>query len=386
MDRISTFLWLIGLEGRCDGTTVQAANRLGIIPNGPKRSQFAVSASRDNGDNAHSIWFINLNDSLYLNVVNGTELRYPALWMPPSASVPIDSLNLDSLGIYNVPFITANQNEFCNRMRGFWNKHDSMRVIFLGTSHAMFSVDPRFFTLTNGLVCNMATEQGSIWKSIEVTKGYILNHCPLVKLIGFEVIPGLLRIPRAGADQGILESEGFVYDKNHHSWAQGEPSGFLGIINEIPLPAISGLVDTLGLEAMPTNGWGGPNPDLELFWNCDSNNADLRSNLSTLDSLAQNLTALGINVLFFITPESPYYKNLGYFGRYGPDMTTGYWIVNHFAGLAQKNPMIFLYDAHKGGYHDYGDDDATDQDHLSENGAQKFSTRVDSLVHAIIDK
>ena len=348
--------------------------------------QFAVTVSRDKGDNAHSIWFINLKDSLYLNVVNGTELHYPALWVSPTTSVSVDSLNLDSLGNYNTPFLQPAQNEFCVRMRGFWNRHDSMRVVFLGTSHAMFSVDPRFFATTNGLVCNMATETGSIWKSIEVIKGYILNHCPSVKLIGFEVIPGLVHVLRAGADQGILGSKGFMYDQDHHFWAQGEPAGFLGIINAIPLPAISNLVDTLGLLAMPTNGWGGPNPDLQFAYTGDTNDVNLLSNLSTLDSLSQNLTALGISVLFFITPESPYYKDLGYFGRYGPDMTTGYWIVNHFVGLSQKNPLIYLFDAHKGGYHDYGDDDATDQDHLSENGAQKFSSRVDSLVHAIIDK
>jgi uncharacterized protein (TIGR02171 family) len=345
----------------------------------------AVSASRTIGENAHSIWFINLKDSLYLNVVNGTELRYPALWVSSSASVPADSLNPDSLGIYNVPFITPNQNQFCNRMRGFWNKHDSMRVIFLGTSHTIFSVDPRFFIKTSGLVCNMATEQGSIWKSVEIIKGYILNHCPTVKLIGFEVIPGLVRIPREGADPGILGSKGFMYDKNHHFWAQGQPDGFLGALNLIPLPIIPGLVDTLGLLAQPTNGWGGPNPDLQLFYNCDSNNTALRSNLATLDTLAQNCSALGIHVLFFITPESPYYKGLGYSGRYGPDLTTGNWIVTHFDGLSRTNPLIHLYDAHKGGDHDYGNEDAFDQDHLSEHGAQKFSTRIDSLVHALID-
>jgi uncharacterized protein (TIGR02171 family) len=348
--------------------------------------QYAVSVSRDNGDNAHSIWFINLKDSLYMHVINGTELHFPALWAPPSVSVPGDSLNLDSLGNYNVPFITTNQNEFCNRMRGFWNKHDSMRVVFLGTSHATFSVDPRFFTTTSGLVCNIATEQGTIWKSIAVIKGYILNHCPLVKLVGFEVIPGLVWIPREGQDPGILESKGFLYDKNHHFWAQGEPTGFLGLINAIPLPAIPGLIDTLGLVAMATNGWGGPNPDLEFTYKGDTNETNLRSNLSTLDTLAQNLSALGINVLFFVTPESPYYKDLGYSGRYGPDLTTGNWIVNHFVELSQANPLIHMYDAHKGGNHDYGDEDALDQDHLSEHGAQKFSTRVDSLVHILIDK
>jgi hypothetical protein len=348
--------------------------------------QCAVSVSRDNGENAHSIWFINLKDSLYLHVVNGTELRYPALWVSSSASVSADSFNLDSLGNYNVPFITANQNEFCNRMRGFWNKHDSMRVVFLGTSHTAFSMDPRFFTKTKGLVCNMATEQGSIWKSKEVIKGYILNYCSGIKLIGLELIPGLVRIPREGADPGILGSKGFMYDKNHHFWVQGDLSGFLRALNEIPLPAIPGLVDTMGILAYPAQGWGGPNPDLQLYYNCDSNNADLRSNLSTLDSLAQNCAALGINVLFYITPESPYYKDLGYSGRYGPDLTTGNWIVNHFMELSQANPMIHLYDAHQGGNHDYGNEDALDQDHLCDHGAQKLSTRVDSLVHAIIDK
>ena len=66
-------------------------------------------------------------------------------------------------------------------------------------------------------------------------------------------------------------------------------------------------------------------------------------------------------------------------------MATGYWIVNHFEGLSRANPLIHLYDAHKGGNHDYGNEDALDQDHLSEQGARKLSARIDSLVHAIID-
>jgi hypothetical protein len=177
-----------------------------------------------------------------------------------------------------------------------------------------------------------------------------------------------------------------MYDKDHHFWAQGEPTGFLEVLNAIPLPAISGLVDTFGLVAMPTNGWGGPNPDLQFAYKGDTNEANLRSNLSTLDMLAQNLSALGINVLLYITPESPYYKDLCYSGRYGPDLTTGNWIVKHFTDLSRANPLIHLYDAHKGGNHDYGNEDATDQDHLSEHGAQKFSARVDSLVNEILAK
>jgi len=346
----------------------------------------AVSASRDIGDNAHAIWFINLTDSLYLHVVNGTELRYPALWVSASAFVPADSLNPDSLGKYNVPFLAPTQNEFCFRMRGFWNKHDSMRVVFLGTSHATFSVDPRFFTKTGGLVCNMATETGTIWKSIEMLRGYILSQCPSVKLIGFEIIPGLVQVPENNNwDTGILESKGFHYDKDHHFWFQRQPSNFLSVLNSIPLPVVSQFFDTLGLLDTISHGWGGSNPDLLSTNKGDTNNLDLRKNLSTFDSLAQNCAALGIHVLFFITPESPFYKNLGYIGRYGPDLITGNWIINHFIELSRVNHMINVYDANMSGNHDYGDEDALDQDHLCGHGAQKFSTRVDSLVHAIID-
>jgi len=155
---------------------------------------------------------------------------------------------------------------------------------------------------------------------------------------------------------------------------------------QIPLPAISGLVDTFGLVAMPTNGWGGPNPDLQFAYKGDTNEANLRSNLSTLDMLAQNLSAFRDQCSFIYYSGKPLLQGSLLFRQVWSRFDHRQLDREAFTDLSRANPLIHLYDAHKGGNHDYGNEDATDQDHLSEHGAQKFSARVDSLVNEILAK
>jgi hypothetical protein len=83
-------------------------------------------------------------------------------------------------------------------------------------------------------------------------------------------------------------------------------------------------------------------------------------------------------------PHSPLYKDQAAYSVHGPSQQTAADINAQFIDLSNVNPYFHFYDAHQGGEHDYGDEDAHDMDHLSETGAIKFSKRLDSLLHDIL--
>jgi hypothetical protein len=49
-----------------------------------------------------------------------------------------------------------------------------------------------------------------------------------------------------------------------------------------------------------------------------------------------------------------------------------------------NNPYCHFYDANLGGNHDYTNAEASDWDHLCDAGAEKFSRRLDTLIHGIL--
>ncbi len=107
---------------------------------------FAVACACNDADEAHAIYFVNLRDSSYCKVVEGTELAHPFLWVNRPDIIMSDSLDLDSLGHYNDPPLIYNLGDFTKRMHEFWRKHNEMKIIFVGTSHSANAIDPRCFS------------------------------------------------------------------------------------------------------------------------------------------------------------------------------------------------------------------------------------------------
>jgi hypothetical protein len=185
-------------------------------------------------------------------------------------------------------------------------------------------------------------------------------------------------------DTGITVSKGYTYDKNHQFWNGGVPMNFLRLIDQIPIPSIQNF-DTLGIFRNPCEGWGGTTPEYWHYSDSTTDNPAYRTNIELIKTFARNLAQRGIHFLLYLTPVSPYYKDFGVYVSSGPTLQTAKTICNDLIALQDSVPGYFhFYDANKLGYHDYFDADANDMAHLCTIGAQKFSSRLDSVVKTIL--
>jgi hypothetical protein len=151
-----------------------------------------------------------------------------------------------------------------------------------------------------------------------------------------------------------------------------------------PCPVFTNI-DELGLERMPSRGWGGAAPIIEDALDWGAGDANVVANLDSITALSALLAAKSIHLVLVVMPESPYYRSTAAYTRYGPTRAEGEKIVAKLDSLTLNNPYCHFYDANLGGNHDYSEIEANDWDHLSETGAKKLSQRLDSLVHALLN-
>jgi uncharacterized protein (TIGR02171 family) len=349
---------------------------------------YAVACARNGASASHAIYFINLQDSSYMKAVEGTELAHPFLWVERGNSRNVlnnDSLDLDSLGVYNDPPLIYSLAHFAKRMQDFWRKHTSMEIVFVGSSHTANAIDPLMFTEKS--VYNMAFSGSPFAMTISIVENYLLNHCPSLRLIGCDVIPGTIWSSEdfSGWPQ-LKPNKGYAYDLHHGFWKSGLPSNFEKLVRLAPIPNLP-TIDMLGLDRAPCVNWGGDHPDLPaeewLAWTVD--NEDYTSNFNRIKEMARLLAQKGIHLILYTTPESPQYRATGSYGIFGPNRETGKAIVTQLQSLQDSfPPYVHFYDANLGGYHDYVDREAYNVDHVCPAGARKFSARMDSVVHSVL--
>lgn len=353
------------------------------FPKWSNRERFAVSAARNSQDGAHAVYVIDLKGRASQEVVTGVELEQPYLWLG-TIQAGAANLDLDSLGLYCDPLLLGNQTFFCDRMHFFWQFIDSIGIVFLGTSHTAYSVDPKAFT--SNRVFNMAMCNTDLPCAFTLIYDYLLNHCPQLKFIGMDVVLGRLQLKNAEANfsQGISLSKGYNYDKNHFFWKHGYPDNFITAITAAnsPLPGF----DTLGVCNAPCLGLGGANPPIYVSLDWDTSSIEYKKNMHDIDSLIDFLSARGIHLLVYTLPESPVYSTLNSCGAFGPNLATGHAVIAAFKARELRNPYFHFYDANMFGQHDYPSEDFFDDSHLCKAGAQKFSVRMDSLVQGILSK
>jgi hypothetical protein len=223
---------------------------------------------------------------------------------------------------------------------------------------------------------------------INIIRNYVLNHCKSIKFIGIDFIPGLLYLSNGDLtfSLGLSASKGYKYDSLRSFWKAGLKETIKsGLINR-PY-SIIGNMDSLNLERSPSAGWGGENPSnyIEVEW--DTTNLNYKKNMVLWENLIADLTRLGVQVLFFVSPENPVFvRKQGIAGRNGPSLETGKQVLARVKKLESRFQRFHLYDAYQFGEHDYTDAEASDPDHLSSNGAWKFSRRLDSLISTFMPR
>jgi uncharacterized protein (TIGR02171 family) len=359
-------------------------------PEWSNNAGFAIATGCNSSDVPHDIYILDLSSVTYQKIVSGTNLADPVLWIAPgsiAASGANDSLNLDSLGRYDDPALSYNIGVLTKRMQGFWKNHNTMKAVFLGSSHTSYDIDPNYFTVNK--VANMSIYGGLFYVNKLLVTQYLLNHSPSLRLVGCDLIPATMNRTDYFSSWPLLDNNlGFNYDKNHGYWKTGLPNNFEKLIALAPCPALP-EVDTLGSDhSAQCRGWGGSSPDLSgggTAWATDDPQYEI--NFAIIKDVANQLYLKKIHFLMYITPESPYYKNTNSYGRYGPNWQTAQAIITRVRALQDTFPGYFhFYDANLDGNHDYADSDASDCEHLCPVGAQKLSRRMDSLVTFILSQ
>ena len=314
-------------------------------------------------------------------MAGGTELVQPSLWVGDAPPVmPTDSLDADSLGHYYEPAATSSLSTWAEKMGQFWKTREDLEMVFLGSSHGLFGIDPHAIKRWRSF--NFGYVAAGLRGSQTLTENHVLTHCPKLKAVAMEVRLSFLW--ESGGDftwnQEMRNSTGHIFDESHEYCKYGLPRGFTEQMAQAPIPAFYG-VDSLGYKSFPAKGWGQALLTGTVNWGVD--NANYQGNLALIQDLARRLAERQVHLLLIIYPSHPGYKLTDHSQTYGPSQETAMQIIGQLRELEKASPYLHLYDAHNFGNHDYGDDDAADLDHLSAQRAAKLTGRLDSLVNTL---
>jgi hypothetical protein len=93
----------------------------------------------------------------------------------------------------------------------------------------------------------------------------------------------------------------------------------------------------------------------------------------------------GVKVLLVNFPTHPGYNNTNAYNAFGPTHAIAKEMIREIQAEADKDDNLTFYDANQWGMHDYTEFEFVDYMHLCVEGAKKLSTRIDSILHRIID-
>lgn len=351
---------------------------------------YAVGAAAAS-DGAHrSLFCINLADGSTIPLCEGSDLSHPHLWIAPGSDTITTALRSDSLGWYDYPHINMQQAQCLYKMQLFWKYAERLDIAFVGSSVAADGIDCHTFTDFTAL--NMAVGAGDMATALEIIRHYLLYHCPRLKFIGISLDMNYLFHKNAAHDlfRAFTQSKGYIYDKNNGYWIDGLPSAFMNLMAAVPLsevePPLTEQFDTLGLARFSCRDWG---PSPPPVFNADTTlptNTILRENMRNFMNVIDSCAMKDINVLIIAFPMSPEYQDSYFYSALGPPQATAKAIIHEIDSLASVKENLYFYDAHNFGNHDYPEEEFHNYMHLCPIGAGRLCARLDSIMHAVIDK
>ncbi|HEX7511655.1 MAG TPA: TIGR02171 family protein, partial [Chitinivibrionales bacterium] len=348
-------------------------------------ARFAVALGVNAGGDPHAVYLIDLANGVSTKLVQALALAHPFLWINGGGFQGSDQISPDSCGAYYDPPLNAYEGEFSFKMHQFWKMHDYLQAVFVGNSQVFNGIDCT--KLKSAVSLNMALPGAGLFTSINILGNYVLNHCPDISFVSMgSAICWMNDTDNADNNlwgQIISVSKGWQYDANHGFWKNGLPVGFESAVAIQPYYTCC-FMDSFGFSAPPCQNWGGASPSQSgpLGWTIDD--SLYRSNFQALSVLAQDLAARKIHLLVINYPFNPAYKNTPYYGSGGPSWQTGEAIAEQLKSLETGHPYYHFYDAYQNGNHDFSDDEASNENHLCPAGAAKLTSRIDSLMRAIL--
>lgn len=342
-------------------------------------------ASVQNGTGAnHAIHLLDIESGKSFPLAIGEDLWQPGLWVDEQGSPAVPEA-FDSAGRYFDPTASPEMTVFGENLLRFWMRSDSLDVVVVGSSH-LAALAPGHLPHFQFLSLAMPASTLSDWDKI--VRLIVLPHTPKLRSLVISFMPGWFfrsggAWPGARWPSAIRPTTGIRFDTAHGFWKSGIPDGFRSMVqyrlDERSIPLIPPVYSA------PGAGWGGPNPDLNISPYEDTLDPEFTENMRLMDDLIQTVTNRGVHVVLLNSPQSPYYAQTPYAGRYGPSWNMYHIFVQKFRDRERSNHFFHFYDAHLDGHHDFVDDDAGNWDHLGANGLNKLSKRLDSLLLQVLN-
>ncbi len=341
--------------------------------------RWAVSSLLDGAGQAHRIALLDLETERSRTLLEGVDLREPALWVGAQAP-PIlpGALRPDSLFRYGFPTSTPENLEVQARLASYWQVRDSIDAVFLCSSRGRHSLLPGSMTSVRGF--NFSYSGAQVADMREILDAVILPHTPRLKTVVLDVVTGWLGDGRPRNYWVMtLDSPGWKHDRDHGFWKNGLPDGWRARAREEFLRASPGICDSLGtMPPVPSLGWG--DSLLSKVRRVDLEGMRFASNFALLEGIIADLSERGILAVLVVHPESPGYAATPWAGKYGPSWEVHREILRRIRLWEGRYRGFRFHDAYRDGAHDYDSLDAHDPDHLSTAGARKFTRRLDSLL------
>ena len=351
-------------------------------------------ATLTNVEGYHSkIVLIDTKDSSMTEIATGYDLWHPDLWTGKTQNYET-SLNTDSAGMYelNSPF-TGDLSPMNTRydLEMLYKYRDSINVLISGSSRSWAGINPLVLNKSKSGIFSINAANPAV--DLAVARKIILNY-------GYNLLPNL-KIAVVSLDLDILfwryyetpnyweyifrHSPGFIYDENHDFWSDGYPDGLYELTRDSygeNDESREQEQERLGYKYTPAIGWDG-NPVY-----VDSTQMDATENygdvlLEQVESFIKEAEEKNIYLIGVILPQSPDYRETGAFGRYGLRRSVATSMIKKLQKFEKSYPHFRILDVNKMCIHDYGDDAAMNCDHLSYLGAEKLTSRIDSLIQTI---
>ncbi|OWV26848.1 hypothetical protein B7988_04490 [Fibrobacter sp. UWB1] len=358
-----------------------------------------VVATLTNANGAHTkIAIVNPEDSSTTEIVESEELWHPSLWLKevqktiPSTEDSTENdttfhLDPDSAGVYYNTSGNYVAVQWRYKMEMLWQYMNTANVVVLGSSRAMFAVNPLYFNKPF-FVLNLANSENTKYGSKYIFHNYVVPHFKKLKYI---IISMDLDRWYHDNDYNFFYSKyknfpGYIYDENHNFWIDGIPQDLLDMTFESlgQESYAQKFRPARGFQKSASKGWEQENVPIkrDSMW-YSKNSTVYYKNYDLLVDIIKEAAEHNITVIGVEFPQSPAFKTTGCYAQFGLQRSQMPQLFEEINNISKTYPNFMFVDENKMGDHDYPEEMAQDAGHLSTDGATKMSIRLDSLLRTL---
>ena len=382
-------------------------------------NQSLIVATLTNVNGAHTkIVLVNPADSSVTELAESDELWHPFLWVkkrnstPPPAPIqdPVEEdtsktdtegstdttkidppqsfiLDPDSAGAYYNPSGDYVAVQWRYKMEMIWQYKDTANVVVLGSSRALFGVNPLLFD-KSFFVVNLANAENTKYGSKYLFHNYVVPHFKKLKYI---IITMDLDRWYHDDNYNFFYSKyknypGYIYDANHNFWVGNVPQDLFDITFETlgQENYAQKLRPTRGFNYTKSKGWQQDDVPIkrDSMWYSKSSTIYYK-NYNLLIDIIKEASEHDVTVIGVEFPQSPAFRETGAYAQFGIQRSLMPQLFEEINDISKTYPNFIFVDENKMGDHDYTDDMALDAGHLAAEGATQMSIRLDSLIRTL---